>query len=264
MALIQTTFLSKTLMREVNVVALLPDTFQKAGMTFLDTYRPGAKFQTLYLYHGAMGNEWDWLRKTALGRYVENNMLAVIMPSAELSFYTDGTFFGEELVDATRFLFPLSRRRADTFVAGLSMGGYGALRTALNFPDRFSAAASISGALDVYGHYNQLKATPTPGMGPELYENAFGDMEGFRGGENDLFHMSARRAEEGKLPEIYQACGTEDFLYKGNIAFREHMKGLGAEHTYAEGSGGHEWAYWDAHIEKIIDWLPLKKAIIAE
>src|SRR5213080_4930690 len=110
----------------------------------------------LYLLHGLSDDDTIWLRRTSIERYVAPLGLAVVMPQVHRSFYTDQasggnywTFLSEELPELVGTLFRVSQRREDTFVAGLSMGGYGAVKWALRQPDRFAAAASLSGGLDV-------------------------------------------------------------------------------------------------------------------
>ena len=141
MAYLQINFLSESLCRQTILNAVVP-----VG---------GKPFKTLYLLHGLYGNCMDWLANTRIAYWAEARNLAVIMPSADNSFYTDneksfamyGEFFGRELVDVTRELLPLSHRREDTFIAGLSMGGYGAIRTGLKYHKTFGAIAGLSSAL---------------------------------------------------------------------------------------------------------------------
>lgn len=143
MAFIQVSFMSKTLMRTVPLQVILPvDKF-----TFGQPEREEKPFKTLYLLHGIFGNETDWVHGTRIQRWAEEKNLAVVMPAGENAFYVDqpsigamhGQFIGEELVEITRKMFPLSRKREDTFIGGLSMGGFGALRNGLKYHDTFGA-----------------------------------------------------------------------------------------------------------------------------
>ena len=127
MALVQVDFFSEKLMRTVTINAIIP-VDKKLN-------QPNKKFKTLYLLHGIFGNYTDWVCGTRIQRWAQDHDLAVIMPSGENKFYVDNEnsheyysqFIGEELVSITRAMFPLSQRREDTFIAGLSMGGYGAI-----------------------------------------------------------------------------------------------------------------------------------------
>lgn len=151
-----------------------------------------------------------------------------------------------------RRYFPLSQRREDNFVAGLSMGGYGAFKLALCYPQRYAAAASLSGALDVV----RLTGTELEAGQPELL-HVFGDPQTLAGSRNDLFALAvSARAGGNELPKLYQWCGTEDYLYLDNRRFRKHLESLDIAVNYDEGPGGHEWACWDAQIQKVLAWLP--------
>ena len=157
----------------------------------------------------------------------------------------------EELPSACRSLFPLSPLREDTFVAGLSMGGYGAFRLALRRPDLFCAAGSFSGALDIA----QLCEEQDPERRAE-WEWMFGDLGRIAGSDFDLFHLASRLPTERRRElRLYECCGTEDFLYQGNLRFRDHARGLGLDLTFEEGPGEHEWGYWDRKVQDFLDWL---------
>jgi S-formylglutathione hydrolase FrmB len=152
-------------------------------------------------------------------------------------------------------MFPLSQEREHNFVAGLSMGGYGAFKIGLTFPERFAAVASMSGVLDIDLRWREQEAA---GNG-RPYRMAFGD-EPVAGTEDDIFHLFHEAiASKQPLPKLYQCCGTEDFLYEGNLNFRKlALKHPKLDYTYNEGPGAHTWDYWDEHIQKVIKWLPIK------
>lgn len=224
--------------------------------------RSGRKYPVLWLLHGRSDDHTIWQRRTSIERYVEGRDLAVIMPAVDLSFYTDmaqgnryWTYISEELPSIARSFFPLSARRADNFVAGLSMGGYGAFKLALTYPARYAAAASLSGALKRFS--DDLQDDPDPAWIAEL-SRIFGDLRKFPGSRHDVFHLAERvaRADSPK-PLLYQCCGTEDFLYAANLQFREHAEALGLPLTYEEGPGAHEWGYWDTMIQHVLEWLPI-------
>ena len=162
-------------------------------------------------------------RSSSIERYASNLGIAVVMPTTHLAFYTDTaygmkywTFFSQELPSICREFFPqLSGEREDNLAAGLSMGGYGAWKLALGAGDRFGAAASLSGALDIVGDYLRNKRENTS-YAPILRE-IFGSEEELEGSENELMVLAKRLVEEKKaLPRLYAWCGTEDFLYEGN------------------------------------------------
>src|SRR5206468_7967478 len=155
----------------------------------------------LYLLHGLSDDDTIWLRRTSIERYVAPLGLAVVMPQVHRSFYTDGvyggrywTFLSEELPELVGSLFRVSGRREDTFVAGLSMGGYGALKWALRQPQRFAAAASLSGAVDVA----RLRGGRFRSEDPRMFERIFGDQE-IAGTPDDLLWL-LDDAEPDTLP----------------------------------------------------------------
>jgi S-formylglutathione hydrolase FrmB len=223
------------------------------------------KYRVLYLLHGHSDDHTAWQRWTSIERYVEGLNLAVVMPEVHLSFYTNmvhggkyGQFIGEEVPAIVNDLFPLSSRREDTFVAGLSMGGYGAFKLALTYPDRFLAAASLSGALDirevVTGHHHPEDKDWIAEM-----RNVFGDSSKVPGSRHDLFTLARKAAKSPLKPRLYQCCGTEDFLYADNVRFRDAVHKLPLDLTYEEGPGEHDWAYWDRMIQNVLAWMFQKK-----
>jgi S-formylglutathione hydrolase FrmB len=217
-------------------------------------------FPTLYLLHGLSDDHTIWQRRTSIERYVAPLNLAVVMPSVHRSFYTDmrhghcyWTFISEELPHIARSLFPLSAKRRENYVAGLSMGGYGAFKLAFRKPDMFAAAASLSGALDVVRLIHGDERA-------KEFTDIFGEPSSVGGGPDDLFHLVSQLAASRKpKPALYQCCGTEDYLYADNRRFRNHVRALGLKLTYEEGPGDHDWGFWDAWIQRVLAWLPLKK-----
>jgi S-formylglutathione hydrolase FrmB len=225
-----------------------------------------AAYQTLYLLHGLSDDHTIWMRRTSIERYAAAKNLAVVMPAVARSFYQDmaggpryWTFLNEELPAVMRQFFPLSAAREDNFAAGLSMGGYGALRLALQNPEAFAAAASLSGALDIARRVRDAAQPGSPLTDADV-RGIFGDAPKIEGSESDLFHLAQRLApREGRKPKIYVACGTDDALIEDNRRFHRHLDSLHLDHTYVENSGAHEWGYWDAQIQRVLQWLPLGK-----
>ncbi|MGW4295315.1 alpha/beta hydrolase [Micromonospora chersina] len=255
MALVQCDFFSESLGLNTSMLAILPErASSQIGLT--STANAGDP-PVLYLLHGLTDDHTIWLRRTSIERYVAPLGLAVVMPQAGRSFYCDEahgnrywTFLSEELPEVCRSYFRLSDRREDTFVAGLSMGGYGALKWALRRPDRFAAAASLSGALDV-ARRRHHPATP---LDPAVWHTVWGDRE-VAGPEDDTVALLERAGDD--LPALYVACGTEDFLYEDNTRFVDTARRRGLPVTVDFGPGDHDWAYWDARIQDVLAWLPL-------
>ena len=259
MTLFQCNFFSEIIGVCSSLNVILPD--PKHGHDGQVLQRPDQKFRALYLLHGYSDDHTIWQRRTSIERYVEGTNLAIIMPAVHLSFYTDmekgyryWTFVSEELPALVESWFPISSAREDRFTAGLSMGGYGAYKLALSHPGRFSAAASLSGALDMRGAFK----SPDKAWRVEM-QRIFGNAKDFPGSKNDLFTL-AEQLKHSDNPDLalYQWCGTEDFLYADNLRFRDHAYALGLNLTYEEGPGGHEWSAWDFMIQKVLQWLPVR------
>jgi putative tributyrin esterase len=258
MALIHCNFFSEVLGVSSSICVILPQiTKSQIGMGGSSKKE---KYPTLYLLHGLSDDETIWQRRTSIERYVAEMGLAVVMPAVGRSFYTNmangydyWTYVTQELPEIARSFFPLSEKREDNFVAGLSMGGYGALKMALGCPDKFAAGASLSGAVDM--------ASVTPNDGFPLSEilNIYGDIKTIKNSENDLFYLAKKVSEsDGPKPKLFQCCGTEDMLHDSNIKFRDYAKTLSLNYTFEEGPGTHEWGYWDTNIQRVLNWLPIK------
>jgi putative tributyrin esterase len=255
MAVFRIEFYSEVLDLQCGLNVILP----QKDLAHMRSHQP--QYQTLWLLHGLSDDYTAWQRWTSIERYVDGTNLAVVMPAVGRSFYTDmvhglpyWTFLTEELPELARWYFPLSAARADNFVAGLSMGGYGAFKVALSHPDRYAAAASLSGALDMTDAFEKND----PQWVAEM-TNIWGSPKGYKGTANDLLHLADLLIESGKeQPMLYQWCGKKDFLYPENIRFYEHAQEIGLEVAYYESAGDHQWKYWDRQIQRVLKWLPLR------
>jgi len=246
----------------MNVILPRADSASRIGVGGAADGVPEHGWPTLYLLHGLSDDHTIWLRRTSIERYVAPLGLAVVMPAVNRSFYTDmavgpkyWTFVSEELPRICRRMFRLSERREDNFVAGLSMGGYGAFKLALAKPEAFAAAASLSGALDMA---HRLELPDDPDWSREM-GCIFGDLDAFAGGEHDLIARLGE-ADPNALPAMYQCCGTDDFLLDHNRRFAAAAEKAGIGLTYDEDPGyGHGWDYWDMTIQRVLDRLPLNR-----
>lgn len=257
MAQVSCSFFSDSLEMGTSVSVVLPQaTEAQIGVA---PAAGGGDPPVLYLLHGLSDDHTAWVRYTSIERYAAAAGLAVVMPAVGRSFYADEvhgqrywTFVSEELPRVMRSFFRFSERPEDTFVAGLSMGGYGAFKLALTHPDRFAAAASLSGALDVV----ELAARPER---RELFEGVFGGVPGPR---DDLFALlaAAAGADASSLPALHVSCGTDDPLLSMSRRFASEAERAGAKVTTDLRPGGHEWGLWDAVIRDVIDWLPLRRS----
>ena len=250
MALLHLSLFSDTLMMDTSVTIIFP---QNCGRIREDR-RPffTGPYKVLYLLHGLKQNETSWIRMSSIERYVSQLPLVVVMPSVHRSFYTDQvrgfpyfSYVADELPRLMKDMFNISANREDTFVAGLSMGGYGAFKLALSRPEQYGYAASLSGALDLVGLRSQQEDTSNEAE----MENTFGDLDRVEGSEHDLFALAGNL--KGPKPKLFMSCGTEDFLYKGNIKFRDTFSPF-LPLTYHEESGVHTWPYWDRNIQRVL------------
>lgn len=263
MALITASFMSKSLMRTVPVNIIMPTD----KLTFPGQPEPSSEpKKLLVLLHGIFGNYTDWVTGTRVQAFAEAHDLAVVMPSGDNKFYCDssttgdryGTFIGVELVDFMRKTFNVSKKREDTFIAGLSMGGFGAIVNGLRHPETFSCVAGLSSGLIKQGILNATDA-PNQLMTATQYCAMFGidNVKDYDGSENDYEALADKVASDPNKPKIYLCCGLQDGLIEPNRAYRDKLKGLGYDVTWAESAGGHTWEFWGEYIEKVINWLPL-------
>lgn len=266
MALLQVNFFSNSLMRTVTVQAIIPADKRNFDGKLLREKKP---FKTLYLLHGLLGDDTDWIGGTRIQRWAQDQNLAVIMPAGENHFYVDsensgekyGEFIGKELVEFTRDLFPLSDKREDTFIAGLSMGGYGAIRNGLKYQDTFSHIAGLSSGFIQEGVLASKENDSFFTGSRKFYTSVFGNLENLEGSDKDYKALIGNLKEKGlEIPRIYLCCGTEDFLLQANRDYRDFLQKEEIDFTYEEGSGSHDWDFWDTYIKRVLDWLPLENA----
>jgi len=259
MALIQVNFISASLKRTVPIQVILP--VDKIFGDPKDSAEP-KPFKTLYLLHGLLGNYTDWVTNTRIAQWAEAKNLAVVMPSGDNSFYVDqklpnhnyGEFIGKELVEITRKMFPLSHRREDTFIAGLSMGGYGAIRNGLVYGETFSHIAGLSSAVHFF---------ETPASADSLIreETVFGDLSAaLKSNKNPRVALAQLRERGCPLPKLYMACGLQDHLLEPNRTLKTYFEENDLDLTYEEQDGGHNWDFWNDQIQKVLAWLPLDEA----
>ena len=213
----------------------------------------------LYLLHGLSDDVTAWNRHTSIHAYAEEKGYVVIMPEVHRSFYSDMehgsqyfTYVTEELPKICEELFNIKHERDKTFVAGLSMGGYGAIKCGLSRPDFYAACAGFSGALDVN---QRLFTIAEQGWFRELYAII---EKGTPLPENlDLFRLSEKMS---KLPideqaRVFATCGDNDHLVEDNRKFDAHMKTLSVDFEYKEWAGVHDWKFWEDSLLLAFDFF---------
>ena len=261
MVLFEINYFSNVLGINTKLNVLLPQ--QKANEIDSKDVFNKSGYPVLYLLHGMGNDESIWMRRTSIERYASQYGFAVVMPTTQLGCYTNTTYgakywtyISEEVPQFCKEYFNnFSDRREDTFVAGVSMGGHGALKLALSHPEKFKAAASLSGPLNIAsesiteGFKNKRKS---------FWEGVFGPLENIKGSKNDLNYLLDSLAENNKLnniPKIYSCCGTDDFLYKNNLEMESKMKELEVDCKFYYSEGEHNWAYWDREIQNVLKWF---------
>ena len=221
------------------------------GMTAILPTQGQPPYATLYLLHGLSDDHTQWQRRTRIEAYAEKHPIAVVMPDGFRHWYTDnergrpyGRYTAEEVVATAERYFPLDPRPAKRSIGGLSMGGYGAVRTALAYPGRFASAHSHSGALD---HGRMSPGRAKGNIDVEEFRAVFGDAPA--GTDHDVVALARKRVEAGDpLPELLIDCGTEDFLIDDNRRVHAELESIGVPHEYREHPGAHDWDYWDEHV----------------
>lgn len=220
------------------------------------------KYPVLYLLHGLGGNSADWVSARAhLAAYAAQYRLIIVTPEGRDGWYTDSatvpndkfeTYILEELIpDVERRFRALSTRDARA-VAGLSMGGYGALKFGVKHPERFIFAASLSGA---FGAPSWDQNDPTlPAFVKPSIARTYGAPGSPTRAANDLFKLFTNLPPERipALPFIYFDCGTEDFLINFNHALSELLLARKIPHEYRQLPGAHNWPYWDAQVQEVL------------
>lgn len=214
----------------------------------------------IFLYHGYTGDGGNWIPEWELAK----NNCAVVCPSVENSFYLDGistahkfqTFVGVELVDFIRRTFDLALSPDKTFTMGMSMGGFGAMHTALAYPETFGKCVCLSSALIVHGIAHMKPEDKNPVANYEYYRECFGDLETVEEREVNPEVLALKLKESGaKIPGIYMACGTEDFLLEPNRAMDKFLTENEISHIYVEDKGNHDMDFWTRCIPGSMEFL---------
>ena len=247
----------KSLQRRTSVSVILP----ADNIHFLNNSEEIVEkpYRTLYLLHGLYGSDDIFLANTSIQKFAEDNGIAIVIPCGENSFYVDnekahayyGEYVGQELLDITRNIFPLSDKREDTFIAGFSMGGYGAIRNGLKYSNNFSKIGMISAALitdDIVNYVSDDNVLRSR----DFYESIFGNLDELQGSDMD---PKALIDNCSNVPDIFMACGYDDFLHDKNVEFYEFLSSKNIESNFIEAPGEHTWEFCDKYIKEFIKTL---------
>ena len=248
MAFLQCEMRSESLRNETTMAVILP--YDKSKKT-----EPRA---VLYLLHGRGLNALSWLRYANIELFAEEHNIAVVMPQAGRSFFTDMAFGGnyftyvtEELPELCSKMFHLDNSPEKTFIAGISMGGYGTLKCILNYPERYAAAAAISSVTDITWRIND---TPRDSPAYRDIQAIFGE-EPKAGKGDDLFALVSGAAQSAKKPRLFMACGDKDIRLEQNKRLSDFLEKHGFDNTWLQWEGDHDWNFFNPAMEKALAFM---------
>lgn len=227
---------SSALARTVQYRVILPDHYDTESR----------RYPVLYLLHGYGGTFSDWTNRTKVAEYAAGQPLIIVTPEGANSWYVDGangeaweTYLTRDLVRDVDATFRTVASRDGRFIAGLSMGGYGAIKAALRHPDLYAAAASFSGALDITRPHDTFSGEQKPDV-----MAVFGPIGSGVRSANDVYAL-ASAAVPTATPYLWMACGTDDPWLDVNREMARTLKTRGLRYEYHERPGRHDWAFWD-------------------
>lgn len=219
------------------------------------------RYPVVYLLHGLTGHYTNWLEHTRLADYAASYELIIVMPEGNNSWYTDSasvptdkyeSYIVQELIPDVEKRFRARGEREARAIGGLSMGGYGALKFGVKYPQAFVFVASLSGALDAaswtkaeLGGFEFIWQTLLPVYGPENSETR---------AANDISKLYRELPAEriAALPFVYLDCGTQDPLLAINRSFVDILLLRKIPHEYRQLPGGHAWPYWEAQVQEVL------------
>ena len=252
---------SKYLHRNVDVDVILPEEYgygrRQKGHPIKEN------FPVLTLLHGYNSDYETWERNSAMPFFTRDLPLCIVLPSGYNLWYGPGvhtgmdytSFLAKELPEKLHDLLNISLKREDSFIGGLSMGGFGAVLQGLKYPERYSRVISFSGVTDLDLFYNDGSFKTAINRDRDI---SLGNREELKRSGNDFEELLQKGTEEGtRFPSFYVACGTEDPVIEYNRNFRKLLERYGVDHTYTERPGGHDWWFWDVEIRRVFEWLPL-------
>lgn len=247
MAILRCDLRSDALQMDTSLLAILPQDRAKT------TERP----KVLYLLHGLWENCTAWTCHTRIFDLAVKYNVIVIMPEVQRSFYTDMkhgpsyyTYVADELPRLCGEMFGISAKREDTYVAGLSMGGYGALKLGLSRPAQYAGCAGFSSCADI----RAVRGFDDPIINKDI-AGILGEDKVIPDKE-DLFLLAQRVADgAAPIPKMMVTCGLGDYMYDQNVRFKEHLERLRLPFTYHEWEGIHNWKFWSASLELLFPFF---------
>lgn len=239
MAVSHIEFYSEKLEMKTRVNVILPEHFDKDG-------------QVLLLLHGLGDDENAWLEQTRIVSYASESNITIIMPRVDRSYYTTSLggpkyfeYISQEILQRCREWFNIPNNEEQTFIAGISMGGFGALKVGLTNPKKFKQVFVMSAMTDILTNWRNNSERD------EWYRSLFGEPEQVQGSINDISYLVEK--QDNTDPEIWQLCGRGDPFYDMNVILDQQIRKRGLKHQFVEVSGGHEWSVWDKAIKQVLN-----------
>lgn len=255
MSQIDIRFFSRSLNRYTSFKMYIPDDKRNYGGVY-----DKQNMKILFILHGYTQDGYNWIPEYISEKY----NFAVVIPHGENSFWLDGlstghkycTYVGEELIDYIRNTFGLAQTAEDTAIMGYSMGGFGALHTAFAYPDTFGKVCAMSSALIVHEIAGMKDGGDNGVANYAYYHECFGNLDEVVASDNNPEILVKRLSQENKkIPQIYMACGTEDFLLENNRQFHKFLDTNNIPHVYLESGGGHDMTFWSEYVVKFTDMM---------
>lgn len=246
MALVDLSVYSVSLGMQTNIKVILPQkvTLGEIGIKTIPT---NEKMRCLYLLHGLSDDQSIWLRRTSIERYATEYGICVVMPSGGKSFYTDEkyglkyyTYIAKELPNIIEEIFHVSADRKDRFIGGNSMGGYGAIKIAMQETGRYVAAFGLSSVANIRNETFTRELIPV--FGEKIPTEA------------TLYDIADMHEKDEEKPRLYMTIGKEDYMYEDNIDFQKYMKKKAYDYTFVETEGDHNWTLWDKTVQSALAW----------
>jgi len=250
MAMLTINYKSKTIGMNHQFIAILPE-----DISYFNTDKEPKQLKTMLLLHGLSSDETSYMRYTSIERYANDHQIAVIMPNADHSGYSNMEFghkyfdYVLEVLDYAHQILPLSHAREDNFIAGHSMGGYGTIKYALTQGHRFAKACPLSSVFNAQAFmdidWHDFSGQAIAGVDKTT-----------KGTELDPYYLVDEAINKDKsIPELLIMCGTEDMLYEDNKQFINYLEDKGIRYQFEDGPGNHDYAYWDQAIKRAIEWF---------
>lgn len=254
MAVLQIDYFSNVLKRKIELMAVIPAENRTASE---------APLKSLYLLHGYTGYGRDWLYDFDVVGLSNEFGIAIFCPSGENGFYVDnedaalysGKYIGEELIEFTRKLFPISDKKEDTVIGGLSMGGFGAVRLGLRYNHTFGKIIAMSSAFITDEVANETMDYEHAPETEGYYLRVFGRPEVLKNSDANPKVLAKKIVESGDtFPDLFLTCGSEDFLIEANRNYKAFLDDLGVKFTYVEAPGIHDLNFWRPKLREGLEW----------